>query len=118
MITHKVAELEGPLLDAAVALAEGIHPYNFRNKWCLIVDENEDETVVYEPSVDWELAGPIIERERIDLDQGSEWVTAMIHDDLGDDNFSEIAVGVGPTPLIAAMRAYVASKFGETVELP
>lgn len=24
----------------------------------------------------------------------------------------------GPTPLIAAMRAYVASKFGDEVELP
>jgi hypothetical protein len=24
----------------------------------------------------------------------------------------------GPTPLIAAMRAYVASKYGETVDLP
>ncbi len=44
---------------------------------------------------------------------------------LGDTGFAYVREdrdgvpdGSGETPLIAAMRAYVASKFGETVELP
>jgi hypothetical protein len=101
---YKVAELEGELLDAAVAKA------------------NEDPTGDVNPgtprvplaySTDWEYGGPIIERERIELHTGS-----------ADHPYWEAICGAqdvqagGPTPLIAAMRAYVASKFGETVELP
>jgi len=117
MSTHKTAELIGPLLDAAVALAEGIRPYNFRNKWCLIVDEGEDETKVYEPSIDWELGGPMIERERIELScKGASckpsWEALIAYGNTND------VIQIGPTPLIAAMRAYVASKFGAEVELP
>jgi hypothetical protein len=64
----------------------------------------------YEYSSDWEDAGPIIERERI----GFGWI--------GDDNGAKWAARVyggysyeGSTPLVAAMRAYVASKFGAEV---
>jgi hypothetical protein len=63
-------------------------------------------------SRDWSQAGPIIEREKI--------FTTGFHHDLWwatkgrDTDFSYS----GSTPLIAAMRCYVASKLGNEVDIP
>lgn len=111
---HKVSELEGALLDAAVAKADG---WGFR-----LVDSDppfiwltdgpdDDPEFQFSPSTNWTQAGPIIERERIGFDwDGARW-TAWYQSKLPDNTQD------GPTALIAAMRAYVASKFGEEVEL-
>lgn len=59
-------------------------------------------------STKWEHGGPIIEREQINLSwMGDEWQAWIEVDDklMLPDNTS-----CGPTPLIAAMRCYVASK--------
>lgn len=61
----------------------------------------------YSPSTDWAQGGPIIEREEIS-------VTAPMD---GPEGWKASPPGAGrsmrgTTPLIAAMRAYVASKFG------
>ena len=65
--------------------------------------------VDYTPSTDWELGGPIIEREKIELTHdGFEWWARI----WADEDYE------GPTPLIAAMRCYVASKLGDEVEVP
>lgn len=63
----------------------------------------------YEYSTDWAQGGPIIEREGIALYLygNSEW-NAHVG---GKES-------TGPTPLIAAMRCYVASKLGDDVEIP
>jgi hypothetical protein len=106
MATYKVAELEGHKLDLAVGKADGINLY-------------------YRPAVEippystvWEHGGPIIERESLAVFRQEwsdrslrEWRAGSSHD------LDEGPKSSGPTPLIAAMRAYVASKFGETVEL-
>jgi hypothetical protein len=55
----------------------------------------------------------IVERERITITQTSEILTSIFRLGVGFE-FKER----GPTPLIAAMRTYVASKLGETVEIP
>jgi hypothetical protein len=61
----------------------------------------------YSPSTDWAQGGPIIEREGIALAKdGHQWMAMM------EEPF------FGPTPLIAAMRCYVASKLGDTVDVP
>lgn len=62
-------------------------------------------------STDWSQGGPIIEREKIALsyDTGRFGWVASFYD--GDDVF-------GGTPLIAAMRCFVASKLGDEVEVP
>lgn len=68
---------------------------------------------LYRPAEDWECGGPIIERERIELvavELGEEWIAR--------DYWKEFAEQSGPTPLVAAMRCYVASKLGEEVEVP
>lgn len=107
---HKVSELEGALLDAAVALVEGSAlPDYWRDPddgTCWLRPGREE----WAPSSRWDQGGPIIERERIDCtcNLGTWWATTGMMRPLCS----------GPTPLIAAMRCYVASKLGEEFELP
>jgi hypothetical protein len=114
---HKVAELEGALLDAAVAKAENDPRISMWGAAPWI----DDGTVAghgmsgrgYCPSTDWRDGGPIIQRERVLLEPtwGSEdWMARA------GDEWASIAYA--NTPLVAAMRAYVSSKFGDEVELP
>ena len=95
----KTPDLTGAALDWAVARAEGVYFENLR--------EFEDYALNY--CTDWEHGGPLIEREGIALYLygGSEWNAHV--------GGKEI---IGPTPLIAAMRCYVASKMGDTVDIP
>ena len=107
---HKVAELEGALLDAAVAKAEG--------QWSAeSVKAIAEHPGVWRPSTSWIFGGPIIERERMCIQ-----CPDVIDADLGRGQWSANVYGAGAwqegtTPLIAAMRAYVASKFGEEIDL-
>ena len=65
----------------------------------------------FEPSTNWSQGGPIIERENIALyPHGDGTYEAEV--------FLNPKRGAGPTPLIAAMRCYVASKLGDEVEIP
>ena len=136
--THEVSELTGALLDAAVAECgewKTAHEHfptmtldpTFSgwfivkddltgNQACLLKPRNgmRQDPQHYSPSTNWAIGGPIIERERITVRSDfstvarGEW--AAFTDSGG---YSE-----GPTVLIAAMRAYVASKLGNTIELP
>jgi len=103
----KTSELTGAALDWAVAKCEGITiPTD------AIIRQVEGAIRSYSPSTDWAQGGPIIERENISVihDECAEehWVAQTINDIYGD----------GPTPLIAAMRCYVASKLGDEVDVP
>ncbi len=62
-------------------------------------------------STDWAVGGPIIYREGISWHcaNKSSWHAYSYG---SADNFN------GPTPLIAAMRCFVASQMGETVDVP
>lgn len=78
-------------------------------------------------SANWSQGGPIIERENISTcrifcdGEPNSWVCnthTLEYDERGEyiegsDNAME-----GPTPLIAAMRCYVASKLGDEVDVP
>jgi hypothetical protein len=124
---HKTSELTGALLDAAVALAEGLSPKLVDEGelacFCLIPDPPgmmhcfAPEPRRYYPSQGWMHGGPIIEREHIDL-QGR--CGAPHRDRIAPEWCARMVSGYfyGDTPLIAAMRAYVASKLGDEVELP
>ena len=90
----KTSELTGTALDWAVGVAN-------------------DQLLVFKGqpfvrySTDWAQGGPLIEKECIAL---------------AFDGFPQGWVAnqkiYGPTPLIAAMRCYVASKLGDEVEIP
>ena len=111
---HKVSELDGELLDAAVAMAEGVRVSLVTLlpgvRICALETDDGAAGMLYAPRKDWAIAGPIIERERIDVTAHADsWFAKPAYRGVG---------GCGPTPLIAAMRAYVASKFGNEVDLP
>lgn len=74
-------------------------------------------------SVDWGLAGPIIDREGISIVQEAEygWWQAAVKVQLGSMFGTDLCGShrqEGPTALIAAMRCYTASKLGDEVEIP
>ena len=98
----KTTELIGPALDWAVIEAQYGHG----------LDANDPLLDHAHPSINWAQGGPIIEREGISLED-------PCNSDI--DAWRGFCGGYqqyGPTPLVAAMRAYVASKLGDTVELP
>ena len=112
-----VSELKDGLLDYWVAMASDLSPVLHKVGKTLDGGEIYVEHVsckgnaLYQPSADWSQGGPIIEREAIEL-----------HKDLRHLNLARIAgfapdlVMPGKTPLIAAMRCFVASKFGKEVD--
>lgn len=123
----KVAILTGPALDWAVAKAEGgydlrlVRTYGAKTAWQYTLSDDEDparKDRVYlgdcSYSTDWSQGGPIIEQEGLHLRKsGCEWQC-----DRWNKETTNFDKSYGPTPLIAAMRTYVASKLGVTVEIP
>jgi hypothetical protein len=112
----KTSELQGAALDWAVAKCELMAGQNYTLS---IDDDGILKRVNYggmypEWSCEWEEAGPIIEREGIQLRCGLGGWVALPY----DSAFSEEAYQEGDTPLVAAMRCYVASKLGDEVEVP
>ena len=116
----KTSELTGAALDWAVAKADEERDVLFcqRQYGRLIVriagdHETRDIEWPYTPSTDWSQGGPIIERESIKVDPRKGQWEATIWNEAVMQN-----PAYGPTPLIAAMRCYVASKLGDEVEIP
>jgi len=127
----KTSELTGPALDWAVAKCMGFqtarmvrgHGYTpdtnlAKAKYYTSNDVQQGQLgtgfarSAFNPSTDWAQGGPIIEREKIGTfwNQGrEEWQSYPIKPQPSH---------YGPTPLIAAMRCYVASKLGDEVEIP
>jgi hypothetical protein len=101
----KTSELTGAALDWAVAKCADL-PYPH-------VYDEQGEIVEVSPSADWAQGGPIIEREEICIDKVARenWCACV-------RSVKNSPWLYGPTPLIAAMRCYVASKLGDTVEVP
>ena len=109
----KTSELQGAALDWAVAKCEGValdpnllkdgHAVKFR----------------FEPSTDWAQGGPIIEREWINVEKRineMDWTASVVYEDYSDG--FEWTEAKGDTPLIAAMRCYVALKLGDEIDIP
>jgi hypothetical protein len=124
----KTSELTGAALDWAVATCLGYtnlrqHRYTTESFLEWVMDP--PPRVEYGPvelgnlafSFDWSQGGPIIERENIGTYRspkaggGSNWVGALEQD-------YPYFFRSGPTPLIAAMRCFVASKLGDDVDVP
>lgn len=72
----------------------------------------------FSPSTSWETAGPIIERERIsiveDQSEPGMWMAGI---KFWIEGGFDGGYHSGPTPLIAAMRAFCCAKLGEEVDL-
>ena len=116
-IKLKTSELTGAALDRAVAKAKRIElSHGCYNR--LLVDgrmsAGQKMLAPYNPSTDWEQGGPIVELEGINLRalSGALWEAETWSAEGGQYLLD------GPTPLVAAMRCYVASKLGDQVEVP
>jgi hypothetical protein len=127
----KTSELQGVALDWAVA---DCHMERMDFGW----NRQRTEIVLsdfttYSPSTDWAQGGPIIERESIATRHSPKHGKWFAQIDTGSGNimfwkrmcyrkgdFSKRVQVMfdGPTPLIAAMRCYVASKLGDELEVP
>lgn len=114
----KTIELTGPALDWAVARCENagaaMVETHSRGRVLLLADTTEynEPGETYSPSTNWAQGGPIIEREGITISRGfggGYWWA--VHDK------NELEVH-GPTPLVAAMRCYVASVMGDEIDTP
>ena len=101
----KTSELTGAALDWAVAKCEG-HTVN------LLEVKGQRFMRLHKYSNDWAQGGPIIEREEIDT------VKVGVKQWRGRIEAGNPVSGYGPTPLIAAMRCYCASKLGHEVDVP
>ena len=118
MKTVKTNELQGEALNLAVAKAEGIELSNGCYNRLLVdgrMSAGQKMLAPYNPSTDWALAGPIIEREKLCITASVEgdWTAFCVSDEMDMQWICR-----GPTPLVAAMRAYVASQLGGEVEVP
>lgn len=115
----KTSELTGPALDWAVAVAHQL-PIKLNPGHGFFV-KHPDGWEYFTPSLDWAQGGPIIEREKVCLDcgdgsyQGNNAWEAHLAEHAPVMAQEEIT---GPTPLIAAMRCFVASKLGDKVDVP
>lgn len=121
----RVADLTGAELDLWVARAIGGTNAAVESFGDVPVCQMNDTRIVpdgrpFAPHEDWAQGGPIIERERLVvwpyriLDQDDR--AAGVQQDYAAKRIGMIEPeGMGPSYLIAAMRAFVASKFGETV---
>jgi hypothetical protein len=113
---YRAEVLEGPLLDLAVAKAVGlaavIHKVDnaiapfFE---CCVLSESGRLEYQYTPSRNWCQGGPLLEEHRISLTErgNCRWAADVWAGWVTEAN----------APLLAAMRALVARKLGDTVRM-
>lgn len=111
----KTSELSGAALDWAVAKCEttarGVHVGYLE----IETFKMNHEAFYFCYSTDWSQGGGIIERENISIiHRDNAWMNLAWSARIYEANTEE----TGKTPLIAAMRCYVASKLGDTVDIP
>ena len=113
--------LTGVALDWAVVLCE-TWVNDCRSERFLQIFKHQNSTGQgYCYSRDWAAGGPIIEREKIEVKFVEEDIWHF--DPPGPTStwwamYAGKGIWIGPTPLIAAMRCYVASQLGDEVDIP
>ena len=115
----KTSELQRPALDWAVAKCLGhrvVENYGAYIRIYLPDQKQSMYTLTFCPSTDWSQGGPIIEREIDAIYRTRTSANAVTWEAMAQGDSD--CTGYGPTPLIAAMRCYVSSKLGDTVEIP
>lgn len=113
----KTAEVTGHALDWSVAKCE-------RRPYSVILDAAKGAlpltAPIFSPSTDWAQGGPIIEREEIGTRRNAPCSDGRQWEAFGSITAKGAGYrwGYGPTPLIAAMRCFVASRLGDEVDVP
>jgi hypothetical protein len=120
MAQMKTSDLKGSVLDWAVTAIEQPEALRFGvNDWIAQRQSSvKNGEYLHRYHQSWAQGGPIIERGYIGINSPN------IRDDFWEAHFgaNPDAEGyismTGPTPLIAAMRCFVASKLGDEVDVP
>ncbi|ERU66888.1 TPA: DUF2591 family protein [Pseudomonas aeruginosa 7D9A] len=106
-------DLEGPALDWAVAVIEGYDLMKHPFRRAFIPNFGYCD---YSPSTNWNFGGPLITKFLIEFTVEHARTICSL---LCDENGMYISDGsYGETHLIAACRAIVRAKLGETVSVP
>lgn len=117
----KVSEATNIQLDWMVAKAQGIEVVYHDDgiTRCVMRKGSRGQYAGrFDPTTDWSQGGPIIEREWLHVEP---WPNESAEDRRWSCTQYDLpipTVMMGPTPLIAAMRCFVASRLGEEVEVP
>jgi hypothetical protein len=109
----KTSKLTGAALDWAVAKCEGLLCFGYRTDgWRFAIEDSDGEVHVFMPTTRWANGGPIIEREKLSvvMQQGMPPIWSA-------NCPRALFRSQGPTPLIAAMRCFVASRLGDEVDV-
>ena len=116
----KTSELTGTALDWTVAKCEGWKYDDHKKIKEFLMQQLSSSKHCY--SSVWAKGGPIIEREKNDLftekHTPESWVASIPRYQGGKRLVGWRIHQYGLTPLIAAMRCYVASKLGDEVDVP
>ena len=115
MIEVKTTELIGPALDWSVAKSVP------QKHWPVIVGgkvmlDTDYDHLPYSPSTLWQDCGPLIEKFRFCFDNAGEHGFTVVKDWYCGEPIDFYPHG--KTHLIAACRAIVAAKLGDTVSVP
>ncbi len=119
MTKIKVSVATDNKLNWMVAKCLGFSDFTFWHTGAVTTRQPNGIIINHNYSENWLQGGPIIEREKL--------ATSFYNEALGWACFQSRRIGAdgvlcrdwfGPTPLIAAMRCYVASKLGDEVEVP
>lgn len=116
--TLKTSELAGKPLDYIVFTLA--YPHLHKNVFDGQYMNYRYYDNTYQFSTQWADGGPIIERTYINVNvQRDEhgWKVSPTHRWYAQQDH-RVYTAYGPTPLIAAMRCYVASKLGDVVSVP
>lgn len=120
---HKVCDLTGEQLDAAVALAMGAElAKGLRTPtahW-RFPDGSVIPVADFTPSTWWAVGGPLIDAEEITVSSCGTYWQAAVRGYISRDGLEWGPNGAheyGPTALVAAARAKVASVYGEEIDL-
>lgn len=115
----KTSELIGAQLDWAVAKCEGATNFRYDTVATYWMTLNGKDIALskgwaqsFTPATNWAQGGPIIEREKIELRVNVEGEGQLWMADTWNHSIE------APTPLVASMRCFVASRLGDEVEIP
>ena len=121
----EVSTLSGAALDWAVGTVSGMKLAIGLNHTqtgpavydAVLVDMQIDNIEPFAPSVFWREGGPLIESERITINQGQDIMASQAV--IVDGELKHYAHKCrGRHPLEAAMRCYVTGKVGNSIEVP
>ena len=126
--TVSVSDMDEYTLNWAVAKALGMQIYKAKQRAWLTKPygqfDQSHRLPRWQPCSDWAQGGPIIEREGLGVTQynnipdrpENRWQCVKYQGGMIFGNHKPLCL-YGPTPLIAAMRCFVASKLGEEIEV-